>query len=630
MRCQANIFLILPDLLVNTEMLFKFQKNIVNDKQENFFAPIKFTWRYVFLCASMAAYVAMAGLSGMHLDLARDARVAFDIIDGQSYPLLGPILAGQVRLGAGWYYLLAALYALGGSWLGAMVSLYLIGSLQFPLAYLAGKAWRDRTTGLIWSALLLLPSWSFFELVFPTHTLLTAPLTIATILFILRFWRGGHDEKYFYASVLFFSLDLHAHPTAIVLIFPIFVTFLYLLIGLKNRLQFIVLSLTCGLLPFLTLLIYQIKNSFNIESMVNNYINQQSWVLDWQRLLELLWQIAGGGFHYWVASVSGWPIAIATFLSLIFVLTMLLGVVGFIYLKLWKLSVNAWILFFMAVAVIVTFLIRGNYPYYMLTVLHVVFLGFVAVGLAGLFYKNKLPVFILMATCLISFMGVIFQVFMLQKNGNWNISIFPLYDVVAKNYDPHSLVIMPAYAVSDGSRWLCSQDSLAVHGALAVHLLQDYALEYRLECPANTLVLGSTDPAKNHWIGLSHDMLQNIAVKSAQDLGPLRLLRARPLSSHKITNVMELNYPPVAVNNNSSKIVNLVLEIKPGEHLAITNFGTFFMQFPDVKIEVSGRVLEPVAKDWMTKVYYCESCNSRFWKVEFKTSQPELVNIVAF
>lgn len=610
-------------------MLFQYLKKTSAGKQHEFFRSIKILWRYVFLLASMVVYVAMAGLSGMHLDLARDARIAFDILDGEAYPLLGPLLAGQVHLGAGWYYLLAMLYGLAGNWLGAMGLLYLIGSLQFPLAYLAGKVWRDRTTGLIWAALLLLPSWSFFELVFPTHTLLTAPLTIGTVLFLLRFWSSGHKKKYFYASVLFFSLALHAHPTALVLIFPVFVTFLCLLIGTKNRLQLMFLSSVCGLLPFCSLVVYQINHNFNINTMINNYINQQSWNWGWERFLELVWQIFGGGGDYWISLVSGLPYGIEKTLLAIFLLIMMLGVGGFFYLKPWRSCINSWFLFFVFIAVIITFLIRGNYPYYMLTVMHVIFLGIVAMGLAGLF-KNQLSLFFLLLTCFMSFVGLILQVSTFQKNGNWNISIFPLYDVVAKNYDPHSLAITPAYAFLDGSRWLCSQNSLSLHGALAVNLLQNYALEYRLGCPEKKLFLGGSDPANVHWIGLSKNIARDIAEKSERHIGPLYLFRARPLFHHHIANVMRLSYPPVSINNWSESIVNFVFKMQPGEYLAVTNFGTFFMPFPEVIIKSSGYVLEPIAKDWMTKIYYCGHCTSGAWQIELKTSNPNLVDIVAF
>lgn len=613
----------------NMEIMFEPKKELTG-ALKRMTAPIKLKWRHIFLIAAMAAYVAMARLSGMHLDLARDARVAFDIIDGQSYPLLGPLLAGQVRLGAGWYYLLAALYGLAGSWLGTLVLLFLMGSLQFPLAYLAGKAWCDRRTGLIWAALLLLPSWRLFELVLPTHTLLTAPLTLATLLAVLRFWRGGQDKKYFYTAVLFFSLALHAHPTALVLFFPVIAIFLYLLVNYQKRFNLIGLSLVCGLVPFASLVVYQVSSGFNIDTMVGNYIGQLPWSRDWRRFFELMWQISGGGFFYWVSSISELSSGIVIFLSLVFNLIMALGFGGFLFLRLSRSAGNRWALLFMVAAAIATFLIRDYYPYYMLTVVHVIFLGFVAAGLTDLFCKRTFPILALLAMCFASFVAVIFQVSYFQKNGNWNISIIPLFDVVGKNYEPDSLVLMPAYAVSKGSRWFCGQGALAAHGPLAIHLLQDYALEFRLGCRDHALVLGGNDPAKAHWIGLSHAMAEHAGLKNGQSIGPLRVWSARPLMGHQIEKVMQLDYPPVSANNLPTQTTKFDLEVKSGEHLAITHFGLFFMPAPELSIESSGRVLKPIARDWMTRLYYCADCVSGVWTVELKASRPDLIDIVTF
>lgn len=153
----------------------------------------------------MAAYVSMAIWSSVHLDMARDMRVALDIRDGIAFPLVGPIMAGHLRLGPVWYYFLALLGSFGAGWFGTVFLLALGGAVQFALAYLAGKEWKDRATGLLWAVLLLVPSWSTFEQFNPTHTQLTALLALAFLLCALRFYRRGAMKYFIAASFRLFS-----------------------------------------------------------------------------------------------------------------------------------------------------------------------------------------------------------------------------------------------------------------------------------------------------------------------------------------------------------------------------------------------------------------------------------------
>src|SRR5262245_31056950 len=129
---------------------------------------IKAHW--LAIVAFMAVYVASAISGASGYDTARDLSYAYAISHLQAFPLHGPVLGGALHLGPLWFYLLALPMALTESWLAVALFVAFLCSLQFPLAYAAGRRLIDRRFGLFWCAMLTLPGWGTFEVIGFGHT----------------------------------------------------------------------------------------------------------------------------------------------------------------------------------------------------------------------------------------------------------------------------------------------------------------------------------------------------------------------------------------------------------------------------------------------------------------------------
>lgn len=173
-------------------------------------------WAILAGLGLLAVLAALAtSRTGAVEDSWRDLYFAYLISSGAGLPLTGPVIGNIAHLGPVWYYLLAPAFALGGA--GAVLGLVgLLAGLKFPLAYLAGRLAVDRRFGLLLALALLMPGWSMFELLWPTHT-----STVSTILLALgcaALWhRRQPGTRSALALGLLAGLALHAHPTTLLL-----------------------------------------------------------------------------------------------------------------------------------------------------------------------------------------------------------------------------------------------------------------------------------------------------------------------------------------------------------------------------------------------------------------------------
>jgi hypothetical protein len=267
--------------------------------------------RLLALAALMAAYLLVLPYAATHLDLARDVYVALRLARGEEMPLQGPVLAGTLHLGPVWYYALAAPIALGAGWLAVVAVVALVGALQFPLAYLAGKALHSRLAGMLWAGLLLLPSWSTFESLFPEHTQWTATFTLAAIVAALRFERTSRP-RYFVGLALACVLAVHAHPSAAGLAL---IGGAMLALGLRRgvlRPRTIAVAVAVAALPFAPLLVDQISRGFTVVGAAATYLGGEQARLDPAVIPSLLAQSLLGGLAYWFGDVFGTSPWVAT------------------------------------------------------------------------------------------------------------------------------------------------------------------------------------------------------------------------------------------------------------------------------------------------------------------------------
>ncbi|MBK6742060.1 MAG: hypothetical protein IPG66_03445 [Hydrogenophilales bacterium] len=434
--------------------------------------------RSTLLLSLMLLYATLAVTSFVHLDLARDMRTAADIVDGIRFPLLGPILAGHVHLGSGWYYLLALLQTLGQGWVGTVLLLALLSSLQFPLAYLAGKAWLNRSAGVYWALLMMIPSWSMFEQIYPGHPQLLGVCVAAMLLCALRYYRNGR-HRYFLGTALAFSLALHAHPSALVMLTV--VAAVLVLAWRRHHLTHVRLiqfvSVAC--IPFAPLIVDQLLNGFSLLQGIGGYVNSDNFSrTSYSNYLPLLWQLSGGGLRYWLAGIIGIPETLSWVVAIGVAALMALGIAGVLTLAATNDRIARFAMFMLPMGVLILIYMRGGFPYYMITALRIALLGCVAVGLANLAaamrWRDGLS-WLLGVSCIAGYLYVASAIFRIEREGAWPLAFQPIFNTTADWHEHHPRAIMPAGAMKKSGQWLCSAGAIAVHGAYAIHLIHGYS-----------------------------------------------------------------------------------------------------------------------------------------------------------
>lgn len=153
-------------------------------------------------------------------DFARDLYAALRIVQGRSFPLVGPVISETAYLGPVWYYALASAMAAGGSITAVFACIAILASLRFPLAYLLGRDVFDRRTGLAFAVMLALPGIGSLASMWIAHPSLTVTFTLAVC---LALWRAQARAStvWLAASGAAFGLALHAHPTTLPLVLPL-------------------------------------------------------------------------------------------------------------------------------------------------------------------------------------------------------------------------------------------------------------------------------------------------------------------------------------------------------------------------------------------------------------------------
>ena len=358
---------------------------------------------HALMAFCMASYVCMAWWSSVHLDLARDMRVALDIQSGLVAPLVGPVMAGQVHLGPAWYYLLALLASASGSWFGTVFLLALLGALQLPLAYLAGKEWKGKSAGWLWAVLLLLPSWSTFEQFNPTHTQLTAALLLGFVLCALRYYRRNR-ARYFIGAAFLFSLAIHAHPSTLA-VSLVAVAMATIAARRKNpapRRLFLAAAAVFAL-PFVPWFWNEIASGFASYTALGNYVGSENTRnISFLNVLPLAAQLGWGGLQYWTESILHLPAWQVFFASLVWALVAAAGLAGAVRAAFRHDKLTGFSLALVVFALFFIVAVRGYFPYYMTTVLRVLLCGIVAVGLSHVLKKGSAQVAVVAVALILS------------------------------------------------------------------------------------------------------------------------------------------------------------------------------------------------------------------------------------
>jgi hypothetical protein len=542
------------------------------------------------------------------------------------------VLAGGLHLGPAWYWLLAALQALGLGWAGTVAAIALLGALQFPLAYLAGKSLHSRSAGLLWSALLLLPSWSTFEAVFPQHPTLTATAMLAAILFALRFVRGLRARDAV-ACALACSVAVHAHPSAGGLaVMGLLLAAWGTSRGALRAPQLALCALAASA-PFLPLLWAQWRGDFDLAQALATYAASPQAGGSLARAPGLLWAAWAGGSGYWIEHLLAPGARAAMVVQGLLALLGIAGAVGFLR-ALREPGFRSRGLVALTVAgalVLVVVVLRTHTPYYMVAAIRVPLLGLLAVGLAVLAIAHPRRLWLPLAAAVVMFQAwIVAGTAAGLERGTMAFALLPLGDVTARALPPRQLPVLPTLAVARDARFACAHAPLAAHGGWAAMGLNLYAVGARLQCPADAVAFGGADPTRAHWIGLPRALWTDIGRAPAEWVGGLGMAPVQRVvgDAPQRFAAPPSAYPPLQAATGSPQSTARTVNLAADELLAVSHLGFVLAPGPRVALIVDGMALTPAGGDGITTVFRCpRACAAR---LDIESAEPQHVDVVVF
>jgi len=566
---------------------------------------------WLLLAVLLLLHLVRVPYAATHLDFARDVFVAWRFLQGDDVPLAGPVLAGTIHLGPAWYWLLAALLAITRSWLGVVLLLGALSATQIVLAFRLGNVLHGERAGVLWAALLAIPSWSNVEWMLPQHYVLTAPLVLAFLLCATRYVQQRRARSLI-GMALTFVLALHAHPSSAGLFWIALGVVAHAVWKRELRWQALAAAVAVACVPLLPYLWWSIGNGFADFRAGSAYLLDGQSTGSAANTLSVLQAATFGGARYWLQTWLAWPAFVVAMFSLALVGAFVAAVPGWWHLardRDTRVVVAATLAGVMAVAV-TTAMIRHQTTYYMTTTVRVVALGAVALGLAALgsavWARTLRGSVIALALALNAACALAAARFVVS--GQWPFDFQVLFDVTGTPAEPAPLLLLPAYAMRDSGEFLCGESATSVHGAYARHLLYDYAIEMRLRCGRADALVGGDDAARTHWFAVSRNVAKQTGLAPVRRVGSLALFPVRRvLSGDAFAAPAVPRYPIHVPVENAAEQRRYRVTLAPGERLAISDMA-FFTAAPQVEIAEATRPVVLLGGDAVTRIYGCSDC----------------------
>jgi hypothetical protein len=567
------------------------------------------------LAAITVAYLLPWPFSLMNFDLARDVAIASAVARGSAWPMQGPILAGAVHAGPLWYYLFALPFAFVPSVLPALLWIGALAALKIPLAYLIGARFVDRPTGLLWALLLIFPGWETYEGITVLHPSLVATCTLAFLWFALNYARDGRPA-HLLAAGFSLAMALHAHPSTYGLAFLLLAAIACRHRRVQQPLRDYGLLGVVVLAPFLPYVLFQAHAGYPDWHSAAGYLTNErnlgtlrsvpnavaglfvtgpaSVVAGFAaRTSELPWIVTGGYGLFLVLAASGLLLAVAddkrrpaaVFMAAAFIV-MLLAVVA----------------------------IRADTPYHMAYVLWVFASGLLALGLRT-WLDIRLGRSIALLAIAFASVGtavVQFSVARSLATGAYGFTLLPLFDIKQPLARGLPMPFVPAYALAGNGERLCAAPDMTTHGALAVHLLHDYAIEARLACrDVSGIGLGGNGAAgSTHWVGISQTIAETLALPIDVWMGPVGIApvaQVVPTGPGMRVPALE-QYPPATDLNDLGPPVTVEFDAAPDEIVLVTNLYFTFSAEPAIVATANGAGVPAAARDQIASAYTCARC----------------------
>ena len=591
------------------------------------------------VAAFMAIHVASSCFGAAGPDTTRDVAAALAIRDLGALPLHGPLLAGTSHLGPLWFYLLSLPMMVSRSWLGVAVFVAILSSLQFPLAYAAGRRLIDRRFGLLWCALLALPGWGSFQLVGFSHTNMVPTCSMLVFYALVRLAQQ-RQARWLVVAAVAFSLALHAHPTTIVLAPMIAIVALLAMPNVGALLRWGVVALLAALLPFAPLLADRGAAAAPLIAQAADYVGSTMQVSNLLGTGPLLWSMLTGGPRMVADAFLAVTPGVPTVAVVAVVALELAALAGLLFaVRRQPLPVAAALLATVGAAALIAWL-RPATPFYMTYALLPFVAALGALGLyglcAGLQQRGPAVLAGIVSLALILHAAFAAGIAATIASGDVALDVASRLDVKQHDATPAPAEPwLPAHAVDASGALLCRQQGPIVLHAAYAYLEHVYlGLDHRLHCGILDVHLAGIEPAGGvHLVGIARPAwlalgwtppiaLGGIGVTHAADV--LWPTRGSPPPDGSV-------YPPPAIAPLPTTTVAIDASVQ-GDRAVVVAFPYVpWMIPPQIEVSANGIARAPLARDVAAAVYTCRECVGAAgvaWRISIVSSAPERVDVV--
>jgi hypothetical protein len=588
------------------------------------------------VAAFMAVTIAsgIAGAAGY--DTTRDVAQAFAIRQFAAFPLHGPMFASSLHLGPLWFYVLALPLFVQQSWLSVALFVPALASLQFPLAYAAGRRLADRGLGLLWCAALALPGWGSFELVGFAHTNVVPACTMLVLYTLVRLTQERRPGWLACAAAAM-SLAVHAHPSTVVLLPIVAVVAVVSLRDAGVLAWWGAVALAIALVPFAPLVLEHFVAPSALLRQSGDYVEGMVRLANIANLPALLDGILVRGPHVVAAAFFAWAPGAGAIVCVATLAVEGAAVAGLV-IAVWQRRKLAVVALAIAAAFTVAIAwIRPVTPFYMTYVLLPPLAAAGAVGLHTLCAKvGTRAAAALVGMLLALYVATVGAIARTIVSGHVAMPIASRMDV--KQDDPSPALPepwFPAYAVDASGALICAhRGPVVLHGTYA--FLEDMylGLDHRLHCGARDVaLLGAMPSDATHLVGLAAPLWTALGARPRMLLGGVGVVPAARVLG-PATGFAPADgsvYPPHSIIGGPDRTAVLEARIPTHEALVVSQPYAPWMPAPALRVSIDGRPASPLARDAVSAVYMCRDCTSgtaAAWRIEIDSVAPDRVDLV--
>ena len=546
------------------------------------------------------------------------------------------MFASSFHLGPLWFYVLALPLFVHQSWLSVALFVPALASLQFPLAYAAGRRLLDRRLGLLWCALLALPGWGSFELVGFAHTNVVPACTMLVLYTLVRLAQDRRPVWLLWAGAAM-SLAVHAHPATAALA-PIVAAVALVSIRDAGALaRWGAAALLIALVPLAPLALEHFVAPSTLFRQSGDYVENMVRIENLANLPALLYGVVVRGPRVVAAAFFAWMSGAG---ALVWIVTLAVEFAAAAGLVIAVARHSALAIVALAIAAVVAVAIawlRPVTPFYMTYALLPPLAAAGAVGLHALCARvGNHAAGAAVAIALALHVAVVGGIAWTIVSGHVAMPVVSRLDI--KQDDPSAPLPepwFPAYAVDASGAMLCAhRGPVVLHGTYA--FLEDLylGLDHRLHCGRRDARLLGAEPADaSHLLGIAWPLwtafgghprllLGGIGVApAARVLGPRAAFPPPTAASIRRT-----GSPP-----GPTHTIVLEASVPADEALVVSQPYALWMPAPTLRVMANGEPVVPLARDAVSAVYKCRGCAAAApvaWRIEIDSVAADRIDVV--